>query len=146
MVDFVDEAGGIVSLRKWFLSLCFGDLRLNAQYVAQPPCLVPVLPVCLADGIDVVDAQNPLVLGELDLADEVVEVPDQRGEHFAVARLCLRGHQVDDILGEVGVEAGAAVGRHCDWYGVEMRVGYLRGRRKKLESALENGKAIRESL
>lgn len=48
--------------------------RLDAQNVAHAPRLIAVLPVGLADGIDVVDADDPLVLCELDVAAEVVEM------------------------------------------------------------------------
>ncbi len=78
-------------------------LRFHTQHIAHPPCLIPIRPVRLADRIDVIDADKPFILGEFDLAAEVVQVADQRGEDFAVAGLGLGRNEVDDMLGEVGV-------------------------------------------
>lgn len=85
-------------------------LRLNAEDVAYSPCLVSVLLVGLADSVDVVYADNPFVLCELDVAAEVVQVGDERGEDLSVAGLGLFAHQVDDARCEVGIEfAGVAL-------------------------------------
>ena len=85
-----------------------GALRLNSENVAETPRLVAVLLVGLAQRVDVVDADDPFVLRELDVAAEVVHVPDERRQDLAVAGLCLRAHEVDDVLREVGVEAALA--------------------------------------
>lgn len=83
--------------------------RFNAENIAHTPSLVPVCLVGLADSVDVVDANNPLLLSELDLTDVVVHVTDERAEDFTVAGFCLGAHEVDDVLGEVGVEFGLSL-------------------------------------
>lgn len=50
--------------------------RFDAQNVANSPCLIPVLLVGLANGIDVVYSQDPLVLLQLDIAAKVMQMPD----------------------------------------------------------------------
>lgn len=133
VVDFVDKTDCSnfyqqSNLQKGRKKLGIVNSRLNSQNIAHSPRLVAVLAVCTANGVDVVDTDNPLILCQLDLAAEVVHVLDQRGENLAVARLRLCAHQVDDVLCEVGVEAAGsavggsgavgmavccAVGRHC---------------------------------
>lgn len=99
------------------------NLRLNTEDIAHAPRLVPILLVRLTDSVDVVHTDNPLVLGQVDLADEVVQVGDHAGKDLAVAGLGVRAHQVDDILSEVRVEVtgGPLVGRH----GGCVNMGYL---------------------
>lgn len=99
--------------------------RFNAQNVAHTPSLVPVCLVSLTDSVDVVDADNPLLLSELNLTDVVVHVADERAEDLTVAGFCLGAHEVDDVLSEVGVEfglslagaVGVAIGRLLDAIG-----------------------------
>lgn len=81
-----------------------GNLRLNAENVADAPCLVTVLLVGLAQRVDVVDAHDPLVLSELDLSAEVVHVTNERSEDDALAGVGLGAHEADDMVCEVGVE------------------------------------------
>jgi hypothetical protein len=50
--------------------------RFYTQDIAYSPRFIPVLLVGLADGIDVVDTDDPFVLRELDIPDEVVEMLD----------------------------------------------------------------------
>lgn len=93
--------------------------RFDTQNVAYTPSLIPVCLVGLSDSVDVVHANNPLLLSELDLTNVVVHVTDERAEDLTVAGFCLGAHEVDDILGEVGVElrlclagaVGVAIGR-----------------------------------
>ena len=66
--------------------------RFDTQNVAHAPCLVAVLLVCLSNGIDVVDAINPLFLLQLNLTDEIVHMANQRAENLPVAREGLGAH------------------------------------------------------
>ena len=59
----------------------------------------------LANGIDKANTLKPLLVGELNLADEVVEVADQAAHDKACPVVDLGTHGVDDSIGEVGVEA-----------------------------------------
>lgn len=59
----------------------------------------------LAHGVDKVDACHPLVHCQFHLAGEVVDVADEAGEDEAVAGGDVGAHCVEDVLGEVGVEA-----------------------------------------
>ncbi|CRK23524.1 hypothetical protein BN1723_013010 [Verticillium longisporum] len=86
------------------------NARLDAQNVAHAPRLVAVLLVRLAQRVDVVDARDPLVLRQLDLAAKVVHVADQRREDDALAGVRLGAHEINDMLCEVGVELGRALG------------------------------------
>lgn len=81
-----------------------GNLRLNSENVADAPCLVAVLLVGLAKRVDVVDADDPLVLSELDFSAEIVHVTNERGEDDTLARVGLGAHEADDMVCEVGVE------------------------------------------
>jgi len=63
----------------------------------------------LAQGVDVVNTNDPFVLRELDLTAEVVHVLDERRKDFSVSRLGLGAHQVDDTLCEKGVEFALSV-------------------------------------
>jgi len=99
-------------------------LRFYSQNVAQPPCFISILLISLAERVDVVDADNPFVLFELDIAAEIVHMLDQRREDFSVSRFRFGAHQVNDMLCEVGIEfafcfvgsigAAVAVSRHDD--------------------------------
>lgn len=99
--------------------------RFDTQNVAYTPSLISVCLVGLADSVDIVHANNPLLLSELDLTDVVVHVTNERAEDLTVAGFCLGAHEVDDVLGEVGVEfalclagaVGLAVGRLLDAIG-----------------------------
>lgn len=88
-----------------------GHLRFYTEIVAYSPGLVAVLPIGLADGVYVVDADYPFILRELDFAAKVVHMADEGAQDFAVPRFCLRAHQVDDMLCEVGVESAGLVCR-----------------------------------
>jgi len=85
------------------------DEGLDTQDIAYPPCFISVLLVSLTDGIDVVDTENPFILGELDLSAKVVQMPDQGGEDFSVSGFRLGAHKVDNMLCEVGVEFAVIV-------------------------------------
>jgi hypothetical protein len=80
-----------------------GNSRFNAQDVANSPRLIPVLLVSLSDRVDIVDADDPFVLRELDLSTEIVEMLDQRSQDFSVSGLRLGCHKVDDMVCEVGI-------------------------------------------
>ena len=58
----------------------------------------------MANGVDVVDTENPFVLRELDFSAKVVQMPDQGAEDLSVSGFCLGAHEVDDMLCKVGVE------------------------------------------
>ena len=81
-----------------------GNSRFNAQDVANSPRLIPVLLVSLSDRVDIVDADDPFVLRELDVSAKVVQMADQGAEDFSVSGFCLGGHKVNDMLCKVGVE------------------------------------------
>ena len=70
VVDFVDEAGYDLAIVDFKLEIRYS--RFYTQYITYSPGLVSVLPVCLTDRIDVVDAHHPFLLCELDLSAEVV--------------------------------------------------------------------------
>lgn len=79
--------------------------------------LVPDGCADLADGVDEVHAQHPLVDGQLGLSRKVVDVLDERAEDESLAISGLGANGVDDMFGEVGVESigGLAGGGHdCD--------------------------------
>lgn len=80
--------------------------RFNTQNVAYTPSLISVCLVGLADSVDVVHANDPLLLSELNLTNVVVHVTNEGAEDLTVAGFCLGAHEVDDVLGEVGVELG----------------------------------------
>lgn len=86
-----------------------GYSRFNTQDIADSPCLIAVLLVCLTDGVDIVDTQHPLILCELDLSAEVVHVFDQAAEDLSMSGLGLGAHEVDDMVGKVGIESAAAI-------------------------------------
>lgn len=95
------------------------DLRFHTENITDSPGFIAVLLVSLTDRVDVVDAEDPFVLSELDLAAEVVEMSYQRAEDFSVSGLRLWRHKTNDIVCKVGVEfrgivAGSTVDSH-DW-------------------------------
>jgi len=86
VVDFVDETTDMLAIARFTTKMAMlpkvgfeGYSRLNTQHIANPPRLIPVLLVSLADRVDIIDADNPLVLRELDLSAEIVQMLDQRG-------------------------------------------------------------------
>lgn len=83
--------------------------RFDTKIIAHSPRFIPVLLIGLTNGVDIVDADDPLFLGELDFSAEIVHVADERAEDFSVARLRIRAHQVDDMLCEIGVESASFV-------------------------------------
>lgn len=106
VVDFVDETGS-VSVRGQPATWIYA--RFNAKIVADSPGLISVLPICLANGVYIVDADNPFFLGELDLPTKVVHVAYERAEDFSVAWFCVGAHQVDDMLCEVRIKSARLV-------------------------------------
>lgn len=115
VVDLINETRWQLLVLDFQVTLFFFQLgysRFNTEDIADSPCLIAVLLVCLADGVDIVDTDDPLVLGELDLTAEVVQVLDEGGEDLSVAGLGLGAHEIDDMLGEVGVVL--VVGGHCE--------------------------------
>jgi hypothetical protein len=64
----------------------------------------------LADRVDVVDTDNPLVLCEFDFPAKVVQMLDQGAEDYSGSRWGLRAHKVDDMLCEVGIVFAVVVG------------------------------------
>ena len=78
--------------------------RFYTQNIAYPPSFIPVFPVRLSDGVDIVDTENPFILCKLDLSNELVHMFDQRTEDFSVSRFCLRGHEANNMLGEIRVK------------------------------------------
>lgn len=81
--------------------------RLEAENVGDAVRLVARLGRRLAHGVDKVHARHPLIVGQLDLASEVVQVAQQAGEQLAISRRDIGAHGVDDVLREHGVEAAA---------------------------------------
>lgn len=57
----------------------------------------------MADGVDVVDTDNPFVLRELDVSAKVVQMADQGAEDFSVSGFGFGAHKVNNMLCEVGV-------------------------------------------
>ncbi len=114
--DFVNETR---RGQFFFFVLIFhskGDLRFQTDHVADTVALVADGGADLANGVDELDTHHPLGGGQLDLASKVVDVFDQRAQDHASAWVGVGAHGVDDIGGEVGVEAG--VGRHFgQWRG-----------------------------
>lgn len=68
-------------------------------------CLVPRVCGSLANGIDETNAIKPLLIGELDLTNEVVEMCDERGQNKSCPVGHSRSHGIDDCSCEVGIEA-----------------------------------------
>jgi len=101
--------GGLEALLGDDFVVDFVDERFYTQYITYSPGLVSVLPVCLADRIDVIDAHHPFLLCELNLPAEVVEMFDQAAENLSVSGFCLRRHQVDNVLCEERIESVALV-------------------------------------
>ena len=105
-------------------SICGGgnkkDVRLEAQNVGHAMRLIASLGRALAHSVDEVHTGHPLVVGELDLARKVVEVPEEAAEELAIARSDVGTHSVNDMLGELGVKAAGALGTvglgrgHCE--------------------------------
>jgi hypothetical protein len=93
------------------------NLRLQTQHIRDALALIPLGIADLADGVDEAHARHPLVGGQLDVAGEVVQVADERREDLALAGAGLGPDGVNDMLGEVGVEAGGLVGAHCEGCG-----------------------------
>lgn len=87
-----------------------GNLRLNTEDIANSPCLIAVLLVCLANGVDIVYTNNPLVLGKFDLSAEVVHVADERAQDNLLSGFGIGAHEINDSLCEVGVEFAGAIG------------------------------------
>lgn len=83
----------------------------------------------LADGVDKLDTEHPLGGGQFHLTSKVVDVPDEGAQDDASALRGVLAHGIDDIVGEVGVEAW--VGRHFGWYVWRGQM-KLRGCRKAL--------------
>lgn len=92
--------------KKWYS-------RLDTQDITHSPSLISVFPVVYSYRVDVVDAQNPFVLCELDLSAKIVDMADQRAENFPVSWLGFRTHEINHMLGKVGVEFGIVVFGSC---------------------------------
>lgn len=67
--------------------------------------LVPGAGGSLANGVDKSYTLEPLVVGQLDFANEVVEMPDQLAHNKSRPVWHIRSDGVDDSVGEVGIEA-----------------------------------------
>lgn len=67
--------------------------------------LVPGICGGLANGVDKANAVKPLLIGKLDLTNEVVEMCDERGQNESCSVGNSRSHGIDDRGCEVGVEA-----------------------------------------
>jgi hypothetical protein len=63
----------------------------------------------LAERVDVVDTENPLLLCELDLSTKVVNMSDQGAENLSLSGICFGAHKVNDMLCEVWIEFAAVV-------------------------------------
>lgn len=107
VVDLIDETKqellAMFSCRKTTVLIGVYYSRFDTKDIAHSPCLVSVLLPGLANGVDVVDTDNPLVLSELDLTAEVVQVSDQGGEDLSVSGFRFGAHEINDMLCEVGV-------------------------------------------
>ena len=63
----------------------------------------------LANGVDKSYTLKPLIVGQLNFADEVVEVPDQAAHDEARPVWYIGPNSVDDGVSEVGIEAVGAI-------------------------------------
>ena len=117
-----DGGGGWVAGLRGVLVCNLVNQRLETEDVADSLALVADWGGDLADAVHEVHAGHPLVDGELNLAGEVVEVADEGGHDLALAGWGGWADGVDDMLGEVWVEArllgggggGLLLGRHFD--------------------------------
>lgn len=89
--------------------------------------LIPRLGGRLADKVDKVHSRHPLIIGQLNLARKVVQVSKQAAQDLTISRRHVGAHGVDDVFGEVGIEAAGWLGRcavcvavgrrHCESFG-----------------------------
>ena len=89
--------------------ICGEDSRFYAQNIRDAMSLVPGVCCRLADGVHESDTLEPLVIGQLDLTNEVVEMTDQRAHDEARPLRYIGSNGVDDRVGEVWVEAVRAI-------------------------------------
>jgi len=71
--------------------------------------LVPGGCCCLANGVYESHTLKPLLVGQLDLADEVVKMPNQLAHDKTRPVWHIWSNSVDDGVGEVRVEAVRAI-------------------------------------
>jgi hypothetical protein len=111
--DLVDQAWENVSSNCGARERKGKGLRFQANDVADAMALVTGGGADLADRVDEVDTQHPLLGSELDLAGKVVDVADEGAQDDAGALGGLWPHGVDDIGSEVGIVlGGGGRGRH----------------------------------
>lgn len=82
------------------------DIRFQTDHVANKLALVALVVAHTSRPIKQLHASHPLVDGELVLASEVVDMLDETGHQLTEARVGVGAHRLDDIVGEIGVEAG----------------------------------------
>jgi hypothetical protein len=76
------------------------DQNRHAQRVGQEDEFLALFGARLAHGGEEADRGHPLLLGQLDLAHEVVQMPDQRGHDGLEARIVAAGEPPDHRLGQ----------------------------------------------
>jgi hypothetical protein len=83
--------------------------RLNTENVRDTMCLVSCVCGGLANGVDKAYTLKPLVVGELNFANEVVKMCDQAGHDESRPLWHIGTNGIDDRGCEVGVEAVLAI-------------------------------------
>lgn len=96
------------------------DIRFKSDHIAQELSFIPLVIAYFSCPVHHLHTGHPLVHGHFILAREIVSVPDQTGHDTAKSRGHVRAHGIDDIVGEVGVEAMRG---HCS--GVSVLRGVL---------------------
>lgn len=85
------------------------DVRLNTEHIAHALAFVADRRRGLADGVDEEHTGHPLLGGQFDLTDEVVEMLDKSTDDEAVAVGTLGANVLNNVLGEVRIELGLAI-------------------------------------
>lgn len=117
--DLIDETAAVISIKVHFRVVwdwkARPDLRFQTNDVADAMSLVPSGSRDLANGIDKVDTDHPLLWGELDFTSKVVDVLDERAEDDTSTLRRLGAHGLDDGGSEVRIESrfGGHFGGGC---------------------------------
>lgn len=84
------------------------NVRLQTHDITDQLALISLVIAHLTRPIDQLDPLHPFVHGQLDLPGKVVQMSRQAGHDLLHPRGCLWSHGIDDMLGEVGIEARGA--------------------------------------
>lgn len=87
-------------------------LRFYAENIGDTMCLVSRSSGCLADGVYKSYTLKPLVVGQLNFADKVMEMPDEAAHDKTRPVWHIGSNSIDDGVSEVGIEAVGAILLH----------------------------------